>query len=124
MINSSSTTTTTSTNTSTSSSSTSTIINGCYQMIAISHLLSVTRYLLLAKCHLSSFVFYLKLAITCIHLFPFARCCTSHTFFAESLCAIKNSILITDLTGCRGGEDIRPAYTKRGAQLQLQLKLR
>ena len=81
MINSFSTTTTTSTNTSTSSSSTSTIINGCYQMIAISHLLSVTRYLLLAKCHLSSFVFYLKLPITCKNLFSFALCCMSCNFY-------------------------------------------
>ena len=47
-----------------------------YMSLAISYLLSLNCYI----CDLLFDAFYLKLAITCKNLFPFARCCTSRNF--------------------------------------------
>ena len=66
--------------------------NSFYQLIAICHLLSITCLMLLAICYLLYDAFYLKLAITCKNLFPYARCCTSRNFccrhykFCQDVC--------------------------------------
>ena len=71
--------------------------NSFYHMIAICYLQSVTCYLSLAFCYLLSVTcyiyllydaFYLKLAITCKNLYPFACCCMSPNFF--SLSAVRS----------------------------------
>ena len=43
-------------------------------------------YLLYVICYLLSEAFYMKLAITCRNLFPFARCCTSRNFYSLVPC--------------------------------------
>ena len=50
------------------------IFNSCYWIIVNCYLLYVTCFMRLS--------FFLKLAITCKNLFPFAHCCTSHNFLS------------------------------------------
>ena len=51
----------------------------------IQYLLLDYCYLLLAICYMLYDAFFLKLAITCKKLFPFACCCTSRNFFNTPL---------------------------------------
>ena len=69
-----------------------------HSMILTRYLLSITCYLhlLSVTCYMlhAFWCFYLKLAITCKNLFPFARCCMSRNFLSISLFVQSQNFLI------------------------------
>ena len=82
------------------------IIDSCYQIIAISHLLSVTCYLLLAICYLLSYTCYYlhKLVSFCSLLYISYFFCLVTTLTKEELlnmvgrCRVKLRRIIVPLT--------------------------